>query len=136
MNKNAKALNLMSTFFSNQHGLPHPDSKSTALDVSKLCCECLSDELFITITSTEIYKSFTYQNNSPEKKRSIVWTNTNKLLRRNGFIGMKTGITVTAGPCLASAYKFRDQIYVCIVLRANKVSRRFKETRKILSWCL
>lgn len=62
--------------------------------------------------------------------------NTNKLLRRDGFIGVKTGITVTAGPCLASAYQFRDKIYIAVILRSNKVSRRFKETRKLLSWSL
>lgn len=51
-------------------------------------------------------------------------------------MGIKTGITVTAGPCLASAYKFKDKIYVIVILRAPKVSRRFKETRKILYWSL
>lgn len=35
------------------------------------------------------------------------WKNTNKLLDK-GFIGIKTGITDTAGPCLASAYKKYD----------------------------
>jgi D-alanyl-D-alanine carboxypeptidase len=58
------------------------------------------------------------------------------LLKRPDFIGIKTGITVTAGPCLATGYKFRDKIYVCVVLRAPKVSRRFKETRKLLAWTL
>lgn len=51
-------------------------------------------------------------------------------------MGIKTGITVTAGPCLAAAYKFRDKIYICVILRALKISRRFKETRKLLAWSL
>ena len=58
------------------------------------------------------------------------------MLRREGFIGIKTGITVTAGPCLATAYNFRDKTYVCVVLRASKVSGRFKETRFLLHWAL
>lgn len=33
-----------------------------------------------------------------------VWENTNKLLE-DGFDGIKTGITDTAGPCLAASYK-------------------------------
>jgi D-alanyl-D-alanine carboxypeptidase len=41
-------------------------------------------------------------------------------------MGIKTGTTVTAGPCLTSAYKFRDKIYICTILRATKISRRFK----------
>lgn len=57
-------------------------------------------------------------------------------MRREGFIGIKTGITVTAGPCLASAYQFRDKIYICVLLRATKVSRRFKDTRKLLAWSI
>lgn len=51
-------------------------------------------------------------------------------------MGIKTGITVTAGPCLASAFKFRDKIYITILLRSNKISRRFKETRNLLYWAL
>ena len=69
-------------------------------------------------------------------KREVVWQNTNKLLRRQGFIGIKTGITVTAGPCLASAYEFRDKIFIVSLLRASKISRRFKQTRKLLYWAL
>ena len=47
-------------------------------------------------------------------------------MRRDGFIGIKTGITVTAGPCLASAYKFKDKTYIIILAKCNKSSRRFK----------
>jgi len=38
MNKYAKILELKNTKFSNCHGLPHQESKSTAYDVAKLCC--------------------------------------------------------------------------------------------------
>ena len=51
-------------------------------------------------------------------------------------MGLKTGITVTAGPCLAAAYNFRDKTYVSVVLRASKVSARFKDTRILLHWAL
>lgn len=96
----------------------------------------MNDELFRKIVSTTNYKCTTHQYSHPDIKRSVEWINTNKLLRRDGFIGIKTGITVTAGPCLASAYQFRDKVYICVVLRATKVSRRFKDTRKLLAWSL
>ena len=32
------------------------------------------------------------------------WDNTNKLLNVNGFIGVKTGVTPAAGPCLSSIF--------------------------------
>ncbi len=76
--------------------------------------------------STHSYKCTSFQLSNPQEKRPVEWHNTNKLLRRDGFLGIKTGITVTAGPCLASAYQFRDKIYICVILRASKVSRRFK----------
>lgn len=36
-----------------------------------------------------------------------IWFNTNKLLT-NGFCGIKTGITGSAGPCLANFIKLKD----------------------------
>jgi len=39
--------------------------------------------------------------------KSYVWKNTNKLLDK-GFIGIKTGITDNAGPCLAAAYRIKN----------------------------
>jgi D-alanyl-D-alanine carboxypeptidase len=36
--------------------------------------------------------------------RNIVWFNTNKMLNLNGFVGVKTGVTPSAGPCLSSMF--------------------------------
>ena len=33
------------------------------------------------------------------------WNNTNKLLSVDGFIGVKTGVTPAAGPCLSSLFE-------------------------------
>jgi D-alanyl-D-alanine carboxypeptidase len=69
-------------------------------------------------------------------RREVVWENTNKLLRRPGFIGVKTGVTITAGPCLATCYQSGEKIFIVVLLRTNKLSRRFKETRWILGLAL
>ncbi len=53
-------------------------------------------------------------------------------MRRKGFIGVKTGVTVTAGPCLSTCYEINNKIFIIVVLKTSKLSRRFKETRKIL----
>ena len=66
----------------------------------------------------------------------MVWENTNKLLRRPNFIGGKTGVTITAGPCLASCYQLGEKILIVVLLKTTKLSRRFKETRMILSLAL
>lgn len=52
MNFNAKELNLSASKFANPHGLPHPDNKSTAIDVCKICAACLDDQVFIKVCST------------------------------------------------------------------------------------
>lgn len=81
MNAQAKQLKLTTTNFMNPHGLPHADSKSTAIEVCHLCAECLKDELFKKIVKTEQYKCLVSKTKSKEK-RIAKWTNTNKLLRR------------------------------------------------------
>ena len=57
-------------------------------------------------------------------------------MRRPHFIGGKTGVTITAGPCLASCYELENRILIVILLRTTKLSRRFKETRFILGLAL
>lgn len=51
-------------------------------------------------------------------------------------MGVKTGVTITAGPCLATCYEVKERIFIVVLLRTNKLSRRFKETRLILSLAL
>lgn len=123
MNKQARILGLKNTQFGNPHGLPHQGAKSTAADLAKLCCKCMKIPLFRRVVACGSYKIAV---KSDRGTRLVEWHNTNKLLRREGFVGLKTGITVTAGPCLAAAYNFRDKTFISIVLRAPKVSSRFK----------
>lgn len=73
--------------------------------MAKLCIHCMKNGLFRQVVSTKTYKCVVGAKQG--RKRFNVWENTNKLLRREGFVGIKTGITITAGPCLASAYRFQ-----------------------------
>lgn len=59
------------------------------------------------------------------------WENTNKLLE-DGFEGIKTGITETAGPCLAACYK--DLIIV--VLNSKSMNERWIEVKKLAKWII
>jgi D-alanyl-D-alanine carboxypeptidase len=61
-----------------------------------------------TIATTKTYKV---------KRYNKCWENTNKLLD-NGFDGIKTGITETAGPCLSACYKD----YIIIVLNSKSMN--------------
>jgi D-alanyl-D-alanine carboxypeptidase len=101
MNKNAKELQMKASFFGNPHGLPNFRNTSNPYDVALLIAKCLKNPLFCKIVKTQ---SINFWITNCEVKKEVVWENTNKLLRRKGFIGVKTGVTVTAGPCLASCF--------------------------------
>lgn len=69
--------------------------------------ECQSHEAKIKIS-----------NNNQVTIRSAVWENTNKLLEKEGFKGLKTGHTSAAGGCLASYYvspKNGDKLIVVVL---------------------
>ena len=136
MNSEAKKLEMRDTKYGNPHGLPHKNAQTTCEDMAKLCSVCLKIPLFLKVVGTEFYRFKVEYEKSKKRKALVEWENTNKLLRRKGFIGIKTGITVTAGPCLASAYQFHGKTYIVILAKCNKSSRRFKETRKLLVHCL
>jgi len=73
-------------------------------------------EKFSKIVSTKAYFCL---------RTKVTWTNTNKLLE-DGFLGVKTGITPTAGPCLSSAVnlrsKKRNAIVKVIIVILNSAS--------------
>jgi len=55
------------------------------------------------------------------------------------FDGIKTGITDSAGPCLASSYKrtYSDNIsihLISVVLNCTDLRARWRDTRKICKW--
>lgn len=61
------------------------------------------------------------------------WENTNYLLKE-GFSGLKTGITPTAGPCLAATIDRDDYNVVVVVLSCCSMDSRWYEVPKLVSW--
>jgi D-alanyl-D-alanine carboxypeptidase len=133
MNRLAGEIGMRNSTFANPHGLPHAQNGSTAEDVSILVSKCLEFPLFRDVVRCKEFRCWT---ENEGKKREVVWENTNKLLRRPGFEGVKTGVTATAGPCLATLYNASGRQFIVVLLRTCKLSRRFKETRWILTMCL
>ena len=76
----------------------------------------MKDPLFSKIVSTKRHECTTLIPVKTESKDpgdivvpqmtpfKMVWNNSNKLLQIEGFKGVKTGITQTAGPCLCILY--------------------------------
>lgn len=65
-----------------------------------------------------------------ERKVGITWENTHKLLQMKPkeYIGIKTGFTTAAGPCLASSLVVQGRQFIIVVLGCSRMSLRFRET--------
>ena len=63
------------------------------------------------------------------------WTNTNKLLGK-GFNGIKTGVTPTAGPCLAASFEKDSLHLVVVVLQTKTMDNRWVEVPKLTLWAI
>lgn len=61
------------------------------------------------------------------------WENTNQLLKE-GFDGIKTGITPSAGPCLAASIQKDNYNVVVIVLSCCSPESRWLEVPKLVTW--
>lgn len=159
MNLNARELELLDSRFSNPTGLANKHNLSTAFDIAKLCVYGLRNPLFYKIVNTQQYiatpinkfqikktlkpeENYTMKSNNgfaqkyeenrchhSSSKRSLFLENTNKLLKK-GFKGVKTGITDSAGPCLAVAYKD----VVCVILKCRTMERRWEEVEGLVKW--
>lgn len=131
MNRFTKSFHLKNTKFTNPHGLADRGNRSTAFDIATLAFNALKDDNLSAIVSKQEHECITYvkrrsiiplsqlnQMSQSEASRvaleeevpfRMVWRNSNKLLGIDGFGGVKTGITSTAGPCLCILYE--NKIY-------------------------
>lgn len=100
MNELGKAIHLTKTRFANPHGLelPKQNGFSTAADVAKLSIYAMRKPAFTFITRQK-ERQVTVQ--GPAGPRSYKVKNTNELVGEPGILGVKTGTTNAAGPCLS-----------------------------------
>lgn len=99
MNKKARELGMLDTYFSNPHGLDdHEDHYSTAYDMALLTNAAMKDPEFRKIFKTKYHVA-----PNEEEKWGRKWKNKNKLLFRYKYsTGGKTGFTKRAGRTLIS----------------------------------
>jgi len=109
MNKYAHELGLKDTQFVNPTGLTNVDNYSTAGDMALLTSICLKNQLLRLIFRKKVHKC-DVKNDKLGYNREVLWKNTNKhLYKIKECIGVKTGITPGAGPCLSSAYRIGNR---------------------------
>lgn len=101
MNKLAKFCGMTQTKFVNPHGLERPGAQgtSTAADMARLGIVTMRRNAINFIVRQ---KNRRISVTSPTGVRTFTVPNTNELIGEEGILGIKTGSTAAAGPCLAT----------------------------------
>ena len=63
--------------------------------------------------------------------RKMEWANTNKLLDFDHCLGIKTGITPAAGPCMSAYFSDGGFDAIIVILNTKSKNSRFQEVKKL-----
>ncbi len=124
MNQHAARLGMTNTHYVNAHGLDDPDHYTSARDLA-----ILSQAILAYPNEYDLYKikDFTFNN--------IKQINRNGLLYRDPSVdGLKTGHTDLAGYCLVTSAKRDGMRLISVVLGADSIGARERETEKLLAY--
>ncbi|HCT26621.1 MAG TPA: peptidase [Stenotrophomonas sp.] len=130
MNREAQRQGLTNTHFSNPHGLPSPDTYTTAHDLAILCRNLINDfpEYYKKYYSV---KKFTYNNITQPNRNRLLWLDPT-------VDGMKTGHTSSAGYSLiTSAHRpvpNGERRLISVVIGTVSDQVRTQESQKLLNW--
>jgi D-alanyl-D-alanine carboxypeptidase (penicillin-binding protein 5/6) len=58
------------------------------------------------------------------------------MLGQEGVMGVKTGITVNAGPCLCTSIEKEGKKIIVVLLMCKNMDVRWHETTKLCNWAL
>jgi D-alanyl-D-alanine carboxypeptidase len=114
MNERAAYHGMTKSNFAVAHGMHNDNNYSTALDIGIISCKMMQKPKFMEIVKQISHQTFS----SVYPEHVYKWENTNQLLKETGYTytGLKTGITPSAGPCLAASCKKDDYHVVVVVL--------------------
>lgn len=129
MNRAAATLKMTRTSYRNPHGLDTPEHVSCAQDLIKLARAAYSLPLFPEYVSTR-QRGCTVTGPGGYT-RNVRWTNTNRLLKINGYGGIKTGTTSDAGACLVSTGERNGRKLIVVVLGSASSTGRYVDTRNL-----
>lgn len=132
MNRVATELNLKETHYANPHGLPAPDHHSSARDLARIAREVTADPTLAKVVST-VRRGATLQDGAGHK-RNVIWSNTNSLLRTEGYDGVKTGTTSGAGSCLVASGRRNGEHLIVVALGAGNTPARDADVRNLFRW--
>jgi len=132
MNRTAKSLGMSNTSYKNPHGLTAAGHVSTAADLAKLAHAAWQLPKLREYVGTRQHGCTVLGPGGYQ--RNVVWRNTNRLLKIDGYHGLKTGTTTKAGACLVSTgQRGADQLFV-VVLGATSSDARYVDSRNLYRW--
>jgi len=132
MNRTAQRLGMSKTTFKNPHGLSADGHKTTPRDLLRLATAMVNQGDVLPYVQTRKYVG-TLQSASGYTRYEL-WSNTNRLLGIEGYLGMKTGTTRPAGACLVSLSQRGDRRLIAVVLGATSSDARYVDTRNLFRW--
>lgn len=137
MNLAAERLGLTNSRFRNPHGLTAPGHQVSAGDLVKLAHLVLNDPLLAPIVGTRRHRGEILRPDG--SRRQAVWSNTNRLLRIEGYDGLKTGTTNAAGACLVASGRRvgadgDEHRLIVVVLGASGSDARYADARNLFRW--
>ena len=125
MNLRASELGLTETHFSNAHGLPSRDQRSTAWDMAALALRLFEDyPLALDLLAR---KSFHHRNITRNRYLGLLSDN-------SGIEGVKTAWTREAGFSLIATARKEDRRLLVVVLKARNRVQRELATRALLRY--
>lgn len=129
MNEEAARLGMANTGYENPHGLTAKGHRTTASDMAKLAVAAMRNDLFREIVATRQYVC--HVQSVDGYTRDAVWNNTNRLLKLEGYSGIKTGTTDPAGACLVSCATRGERTVIGVILGASCTDSRYADTRNL-----
>ncbi|RAX59256.1 peptidase S11 [Helicobacter monodelphidis] len=131
MNRKARKLGMRETHFTNAVGLDIGNHYSTAKDLLILAEYAIKNRTFNQIVKVN-YHAFRPVNHT---KRRYIAKTSNRLLKDNKYaVGVKTGYTSKAGPCLIARAKKGKKDIILVML--NSKQKRWESATKILDGIL
>jgi D-alanyl-D-alanine carboxypeptidase (penicillin-binding protein 5/6) len=130
MNRHAQSLRMAETRYFDPHGLGR--NVTSARDLLKLAHSAMQNETFRQLVQTRRHRCEAID--AKGEKRSVTWTNTNKLLDIEGYDGIKTGTTTAAGFCLCSSGRRGDDHLYVVVLGSTSNDNRYMDSRNLYRW--
>ena len=118
MNRVANELRLAETRYVDPNGLPQgpPSARDLAVARHALTHSRVRPRL---CTMRECGHSYEVEG-AKGVKRTVLWTNTNRLLDTEGYDGVKTGTTTAAGACLVASGRRGTDHLIVVVLGARR----------------